>query len=289
MKICYLDESGHCGEKKDPEQQIETVVGVITDISRLFKTQKEHGNIIEIFKEAGIESSELKAQEIYKGRKEWSGIKEETRYEIYELLLKWAITRKSKFVVCPIDSHRFFELKENKHKLALKFGYPYEAAAFNSILAVQREYNGTKNNKGRTVMIFDEQKKHDKRLTTLLESDLGFTDTFTKYVVPPRKKPDPRFDQIVDIPHFSKSHMTVIIQIADIAAYVVNRHLQIENSIGSKPRNGEQEKISSWYSLIGKNMINHTSIDPPGKDDELIDFYRDIRPFSWKASEMKKH
>lgn len=288
MKICYLDESGHCGEKLDSDQQIETIVGVITDVTKLFKTQKEHNDIIEILSEAGISSSELKAAEIYKGRKEWSGVAEPTRYKIYELLLKWASDRSVKFLVCPIDSFEFFRLKEAKDPIALKLKFPFEAAAFNSILAIQREFKGKNNNKGQTIMVFDEQKKHDNRLIKLLEDDLSYTDKYTCHVIPPRKKPEPRLNRIVDIPHFSKSHMTVLIQIADIAAYVVNRHIQLKNNIGPKERNEERKIIKRWYEIIGENLIKPTSIDPPGKNDQLIDFYRKVRPFKWTAKKMKE-
>lgn len=66
MKICYLDESGHCGTKYNEKQPVETVVGVVSDMSKIFKTQKEHNEIIEILTAGGIESTELKAIEIYR-------------------------------------------------------------------------------------------------------------------------------------------------------------------------------------------------------------------------------
>lgn len=47
MKICYVDENGHCGEVFDPRQPVEVLCGVITDLSKLFKTQKEHSDILD--------------------------------------------------------------------------------------------------------------------------------------------------------------------------------------------------------------------------------------------------
>ena len=58
MKICYIDESGHCGEKYNPKQPIEVLCGVITDISKLFKTQTEHRDILELLNDSGIDISE---------------------------------------------------------------------------------------------------------------------------------------------------------------------------------------------------------------------------------------
>lgn len=286
MKICYLDESGHCGIKYNEKQPVETVVGVVSDMSKIFKTQKEHNTILDILTTGGIGSIELKAVEIYRGRKEWSKVNPEIRVKIYELLLQWAVDRKCKFILCPIDSDKFFKLVKNNDRIALKFQYPYEAAAFNSILAVQREFRNYKKNKGRTLMVFDEQKKHDENLLRLLESDLEFTDQYTCYKPKPRAKSDPRLDQIIDIPHFSKSHMAVMLQIADIAAFIVNRHILLNYYNEEESYKGEKDKIDNWYLIIIMNTISKSSLDPPGKD-ELITFYRNVRPNKWQLTSIK--
>ena len=41
MYVCYIDESGHCGKKYNPDQPVEVLCGVVTDVSKLFKTQRE--------------------------------------------------------------------------------------------------------------------------------------------------------------------------------------------------------------------------------------------------------
>jgi len=38
MYVCYVDESGHTGEKFDPNQPVEVLCGVVTDVTKLFKT-----------------------------------------------------------------------------------------------------------------------------------------------------------------------------------------------------------------------------------------------------------
>jgi hypothetical protein len=42
MYICYVDESGHAGTKYSSAQPVEVVCGVLTDLSKLSKTQREH-------------------------------------------------------------------------------------------------------------------------------------------------------------------------------------------------------------------------------------------------------
>lgn len=65
MYICYVDESGHCGVKEAPAQPVEVLCGVITDLAKLTKTQREHS---ELLTDLGI--AEMKASDAYRGRKE---------------------------------------------------------------------------------------------------------------------------------------------------------------------------------------------------------------------------
>ncbi len=287
MRICYVDESGHCGIKFDRHQPVEVLCGVITDISKLFKTQNEHGRIIDFLADNGVKVEEIKAAELYRGRREWHNINSKNRDAIYKALLAWSKHRVCKFVVCPIDSKAMFEQVKNGCDIAKKFQYPWEAGAFNITLAVQRENRSMKNNKGRTIIVFDEQKNHDDRFLKLFEEDLSYTDGYTCYKSRPRAKSPPRFDQIVDIPHFSKSHLTVLIQLADVAAYIVNRYICMTSYDMPEEYDGETSKFANWYKMIGKNTIDHTSIDPPGKDS-LCEFYRKVRPPSWTAKSMKQ-
>jgi hypothetical protein len=285
VKICYLDESGHCGVRPNPEQPIETICGVVTDTHKLFKTQRDHADLLDILRNSGIDVSELKASEIYRGRKEWGKAEPKLRNEVFDSLLEWAKDRKSKFILCPIDSIKFFTRKSSGCEHSNRFQYPFECGAMNALLAIQREFGGSASNKGKTIVVFDEQSEHDERLIRHFEGDLSFTDGYTGYKVPKRAKPPPRLDSIVDAPHFGKSHLAVLIQIADIGAFVTTRYLHIFHLNEREAYSGEREKVEKWYRLIAGNMITHTSIDPPGKDP-LCAFFREIRPAGWTAKGM---
>lgn len=213
-------------------------------------------------------------------RKEWGGVDPKFRDLVFDALLLWATERKCKFVICPIDSVSFFKLKKKGCPICNKLHFPFESAAFNAVLAIQKEFSGIKKNKGKTIVIFDEQKKHDDRFIQLFENDLEFTDGYTGYKAPLRAKAPPRLDQIVDIPHFSKSHLAVLIQIADIAAFIANRHIDLCLAGGKEKYKGEKAKIKKWYATIQSAMIKPSSINPKGKD-ELVSFYREIRPYGW--------
>ena len=285
MYICYVDESGHCGQKFNPEQPVEVLCGVRTDITKLFKTQRQHAAIIQILQENGIPLSELKACDTYAGRKQWAGVPPEVRDRMFELVLEWADARFCKFTVCPIDCVEFFERKENGCEISNRFCYPYEAGAINIVLSLQRLHRSMKSNKGKTLLVFDEQQAHDKNILHILEGDLSFTDGYTGYQPKPRAKQQPsRLDQIIDVPHFSKSHLSVLIQLADWTAFIANKYLLLTVYGQEEKYIGEFKMIEEWYAYIGDNRITHTAIDPPGKDPLCL-YFRSIRPPGWSAKD----
>ncbi|MBX3291811.1 MAG: DUF3800 domain-containing protein [Acidobacteria bacterium] len=280
MYACYVDESGHCGERFNADQPVEVVCGVITDVTKLFKTQRDHGEILSFLDKNGISISELKSKDIYRGKDAWRKIPADIRHSILDLLLSWAEERTCKFIVCPIDSKSFFDRKAGGCPVTNHLQFPYEAGALNVVLAVERLKSGTAKNKGKTFIIFDEQHKHDDRVVSLIDSDLSFTDGYTGYTAPKRKTAPPRLGEVIDIPFFSKSHLSTLIQLADLAAYVVNRYLLLTVYGRPESYSGEIIQITKWYTTIQKNAIGHTHINPPTKD-ELCDFYREIRPAGW--------
>lgn len=285
MRICYLDESGHCGKKHNPHQPIEIVAGVITDATKLFKTQRQHSDIIDVLRDGGVQVDELKASEIYRGRKDWCDENPEFRADVISVLLEWAAKRSCKLIICPISSETFFQYKANGCKFSERFSYPYEAAAMNAVLAIQRDNRTKKNNKGRTLMVFDEQKGHDENLLKLLEEDLSYTDGYTQYKAPPRAKAPPRLDQILDVPHFSKSHQTVMIQLADLVAFVAAKHIAFA-CLGAKEKyEGEAVRIAEWNKKLKSLMVTPSMIDPPGKDPLCV-YFTSLRPEGWTAKCM---
>ena len=283
MYVCYIDESGHCGKKYNPDQPVEVLCGVVTDVSKLFKTQRELDTIFRFLRRNEIPLSELKASDAYRGRKNWSGVKPKVRDKIFELILAWAEERTCKYIVCPVDAQEFFNRKKSGCDTCATLQYPYEAGSLNILLAVERLHKSKKNNKGKTLVVFDEQNGHDLNLTRILENDLSFTDDFTGYKTKPRaKRKESRFSQIIDVPHFSKSHLSVLIQLADWAAFIATLYLNLKVYGHKEKYPGELDKITGWYERIGKNLITHTAIDAPGKSG-LPAFYREIRPAGWSA------
>lgn len=283
MYVCYVDESGHNGKKFNPNQPVEVLCGVVTDVTKLFKTQRELAFILKFLQKKGIPLSELKASDAYRGRKHWSEVNFKVRDKIFEMVIDWAEERSCKFIVCPIDTKKYFDRKASGCETSKYIGYPYEAGALNIVLAIERLHKAKKKNKGKTIIVYDEQHAHDTSFIKILENDLSFTDSYTGYKIKPRAKhQDPRLNQIIDVPHFSKSHLSVLIQLADWVAFIVNTYLLLKVYGFKEKYPGELAKIERWYCRIGSSLVPHTGIDPPVKTG-LPMFYKSLRPDRWSA------
>ncbi|HCA42420.1 MAG TPA: hypothetical protein DEP28_04125 [Bacteroidetes bacterium] len=184
---------------------MEVITGIVTDASKLHKTYREHNEFFKLLQEAGIDVKELKGREIFRGKNEWKKINAKLRKDILNYTLDWIENRKCKIIVIPIDTKKFFNLKSDGNKLALKFEYPWETGAFNILLAIQRCHCKIKKIKGKTIVVFDELEGHGKRLINIYnEDDLSYIDNFTNIKDSKNKKGE-RFSEIIDTPFFSKS------------------------------------------------------------------------------------
>jgi hypothetical protein len=138
--------------------------------------------------------------------------------------------------------------------------------------------------KGKTVVIFDEEGEHDKRLIKLLSHDLSFTDAFTQVEIPKSNKRQAELErlcQIVDIPFFSKSEHSQLIQIADLVAFVVSRYIQLKSFGVSPAFEDELAVIEEFYVGVKDSLVKPVHINPPAKGDALTSFYQEIRPQGW--------
>jgi hypothetical protein len=152
------------------------------------------------------------------------------------------------------------------------------------LLSLQRLKYGMPNNKGKTVVIFDEEGEHDKRLIKLLSDDLSFTDKFTQLEMPKSKNKQAeieRFCQIVDIPFFSKSEHSQLIQIADLVAFVVSRYIQLKTFNVQPAFEGELFVIEDFYLGLKNSLVPAAHLNPSAKGDPLSDFFQKIRPQGW--------
>jgi len=273
MYIGYVDESGFVGKARDSDQPIQAMACILPSIYNLHRTTDEFVEITTIIRENDVPITELKAKEMYRGWGAWSRVSGDIRHRIFELYLKWLEDRRHKTILSLIDNNRFFDLKDSGNSIANHMGFPYVAGALQLALAIQKHHKGEKRNKGKTILIFDEQEGFENHVAELLAKPPGFTDNFYGY----QPRDGIKLNQIVDTAYFVKSHHAHMVQVADAVAFVSRLHLELTVYGKAQAYDGERERIRNWFEMIKRRLITRGCVYPIGSH-EICEFYREVAP-----------
>lgn len=273
MYIGYVDESGYVGSAKNLNQPLQAMACILASAYTIHRTTDEFADIMKILRKNKIPLVELKAEEIYRGRDVWKKVEGNIRHRIFTQYFRWLLNRKHSIVLSLIDNNRFFDLKDSGNQIAKRLNSPYVAGALHIALAVQKHNQGQKKNKGKTILIFDEEKEFENRVENLIAQPPEFTDVFYGY----QPKNKSRLNQIIDTAYFVKSHYSYLVQIADTVAFVSRLYLQLTRYEKPEDYNGELNRIQKWFNTIKTRLIPRTHIYPKGSD-EIFKFYRNVAP-----------
>lgn len=253
MFLCYADESGYAGSKFDKSQPVLTMVGMFPNAYNYHRSDSEFKEVFSIIKEQ-IPIAELKGQQIYRGRGKWETIPPDTRDKVIEFYVNWITKRKHHLIILSVDNEMFFHLKKSgEHDQYFKaLTCPYLLAGLHMALVVQKCNRNKAKNKGKTLMIFDEQDQYSDRLTDLIFCPPDFIDDFVRYDA---KKEEHRLNQIIDTCFFVKSHHSSMAQVVDIVAYLHRLHLELTAYGFSEKYKGEKDKINKWIGKISGKIV----------------------------------
>jgi hypothetical protein len=273
MFVCYADESGFSGKANDPKCPYLVMAGVLVNTYNMHKTQTGFDEITERVKRlCNRPFYELKGQELYRGKGAWSSIDGTDRQELYADILHWFKERGHKLVLTVIDKARFNSKASDGTSVAYQLRSAYVAAALHLALIIQRLTMPLTGNKGRTLLIFDQQEEDEKRVSQLLATPPAWTDAYYGY------SRDTRMSQIIDTAYFVRSHHASFVQIADIVAFVVNRHVQLQSGF-AEAYEGERRKLEAWFAeFIAPMVVDKKHRIPNVKHDPLVALYKDVTP-----------
>ena len=236
MKFCYIDESGI------GDEPFGVMVGVLVDSHRMRPT-KEGWDVVlaELSHLAGRSVTEMHTRDFYRGSSPWTNIDGPTRAQVVDLLLEWLSSRKHKFVYTATD-----KAKWNAHfpadPRAKEVRSLWRFLGLHIALQVQKAGQKHKSNKGNTVLIFDREVKEENRFTDLILDPPSWTDTY--YNRSPKQE---RLDQLVDVPYFGDSKHVLLLQAADLIAFFLRRHLELQNN-GTERYAGERARVATWIA-----------------------------------------
>lgn len=272
MFICYADESGQTGKVADSAHPFFVMAGVLINTYSMNKTRSDLAQIVAtVKKHTAVPFTELKGFDLYNGSGKWKGVDGNLRHEIYEIVLDWFAQRGHKVVLSAVNAAEFFKLHAANDSFAKELESPYTTGVFHLALMLQKANQGIEKNKGQTLLICDQQNQFEAKASHMIAEPPAWSDYYYGHTK------GERLSMIVDTAYFVRSHHASFIQIADLVAFAVRRHIEI--SEGDKERfSGEAARIQKWYSLIEPLLISKACRLPKGKGCGLVGFLQAVCP-----------
>ncbi len=267
MKFCYIDESGTGCEP------FAVMVGIIVDAYRMRPTKSDWNSVLaELSALTGRTITEFHTRDFYPGKGVWHGIEGEMRADILTILFDWIVDRKHDLVYVAVD-RELFTAGFEQHKYSDTVQSLWRFMALHLTLAIQRNFRNEKKNKGNTVLVFDNEEWEKKDFTDLIINPPDWTDTYYY-----RDHKNERLDQIVDVPHFVDSKHVGLIQVADLVAFFLRRHLEILSGKVKVRYPGEDVKVEAWISkALGLSIPSSMTYLQKGRC-EASDYFCSFKP-----------
>lgn len=251
MKFCYCDESG------TGEEPIAVMIGIIVDHNRMHITKKDWCDLLaELSAKAGREITELHTRDFYAGNGVWRSIDGPARAALISTIFDWLCERKHKLVyasVCKEVYREMFALQQIPDELNTLWRF----LGFHLVLSIQRFGMTFSNNKGNTLLIFDNEEREQMRFTDVLLRPPAWSGEYYGK----GKKQEP-LDQIIDVPYFGDSQDVSLIQVADFVAFFLRRYAEIKENLVAAKYPDEETRMEEWIKKLASCSIGRSLMYP---------------------------
>jgi hypothetical protein len=278
MKFCYVDESGDRAEG-----DILVMCGLLVDAHRLRKkTEDFDGLLRELFAQHPGSPQELKTKAFMRGNGGWNVIPRAARKEFLTNVCTLAIEKGDKIYGLALSFGKFDE------QIGAGQGFPFGtsywvcAGMFISSL-IQRKMQDVDGRKGITALVVDDNKVDMPRLSEGLFTCPAWYDGLyqrrtkkKQATVWVERKPDDRFDQIINTGFAIKSQHSSLVQVADSIAWTYRRHLELQ----ADNESFEGEKVF-YAGLVEKLDDSRMTLGHTPECDSRA-FYEAVRNPAWK-------
>lgn len=265
MYFAYVDETGY-----DDVSPFLVMVAVIADGSRLPRTQREFAGLFTSLTEVtGRPLRELKSSDMLPGRGTWRDVQGEVRRNVVSNLCQWVVDRRHKLAVAALDRAAHAASEPGCPELADE----WRAAACHIALQIQRAHQSKTAGKGRTVLVFDDNKRGMDGLVDLIYEPPEWIDHY--YERGSGKLP---LDQLVDTPFAVKSHHVGLVQVADVFAAVFRRFAELAAGGLSENYPGELGHYAEWIELLRPTLLGREHRWPRAGRSPCADWYRSLAP-----------
>lgn len=243
MKFLYVDESG-----LREEDRFLVFFGVLVDGYRLKKTMREVRPRLDALSEAyPNDLRELKSSRLVNGRGAWGRVDAEDRKRLFSDLCGFVSVAGAHGYTYVLDKTVFAD-RRDAGELPVWTSTPWLTGATALSMLVQRDHQRLTNNKGLTVVIFDDNKQELPKLSDFLLASSCDVDVYYE-----RKRRAEPFDQIIDTAFAIKSDHSRLVQIADACAYAIRRLAELHHG-GEEAWPGEAGLFQIVVGLFSDRM-----------------------------------
>ena len=268
MKFCYVDESGFGGE-------LVVVAGVIVDAARMHRTKAAWDDLLQqLDEESEGRVSEIKGRELYRGNAYWRELDSGERTSLIEAIISWMVARRHDVTFGAVSSAACKLTRDQSGLDGFEQASDWTIAAMHLLLSVQKHHQKQKNNKGKTVFVFDNARPHQELTSLVLQPP-----TVTGQFYQKQRRQDP-LDQVIDVPYFADSQHAVLIQAADIFAFLLRLYAELHEGITTEKFPGELERLSKWIGQMGPVLLPDSVRWSMASKDPCTEFFRSIAPQS---------
>lgn len=284
MKFIYIDESG----SRDRSQgDIFVMAGLLIDAFRLRKQTVNFNRLIQGFlHECPRSKKEIKTKAMINGSGGWSKVDPHKRKAFLEAAVDLTVGCAEIYAVA--FSLEKFRIAVQEMQKAPPFGTNYwVGAAMFLVTMIQKKMQTLGRNKGRTVVVFDDNKKDLPKVSDCLyQADPWFDALYKRRFMKPPKgaskrlwqpiKKDERFEQIIDSAFSIKSEHSPFVQTADMVAYIYRRHLELTDSEEKWP--GEQGYYGNLVRKLDTRFKKRGQVAP----GPCVNFYQRVKHHRWE-------
>ncbi len=284
MKFAYIDESGDSSQG-----DVFTMAGILIDAHKLRKWTADFDEKFRVMNSRHRKSSQdFKTKKFINGADGWGEV-DPTERKVF-------LTEIVDMVICCGKVHAFglsfekIDAIENNENFPKNQTNYWLASAMYISSVIQKRNQKEHNNKGHTVLIFDDNKRDITKLFEALHVCDEWYDGL--YSVPRSvyKKTEwvigshERFDQIINTAFSIKSEHSSLVQVADIISYIYRRYLELKNQ--KENYTGENNYYSKLVAVLDKKREKLGRVQKPRQP--CVEFYNHIRHPNWDIEQQAR-
>ena len=276
MKFAYVDESG-----SKTEGDVFTMVGLLIDAYRLPKCTRDFDQRFKDFCALHPASpADFKTKKFINGKGGWRQIDPDHRKQFLRDIVNMVAGCATIYAYALSFKKYDAQLANSTDLPANQNSYWVSSGMFISGL-IQKKMQKESNNKGLTVLVFDDNKVDMPKVSGGLYEGSEWYDGLHAY---PKKKRGkntwlvntPRFDHIINTAFAVKSEHASLVLVADALSYIYRRHLELTSR--KEAWDGEKEY---YEELVGVLESRREKLGRTPPDSEAVDFYKASKHEAW--------